>query len=217
MCDMLSEQLQHEHRATIRRAKRRPVQTPEQRKQRTQLLDSLIYEVWDGKPVYYAGYQDVLAQTKTTDEIMSSSLMQGLLIARIIIQLAQTLDLKKYVVGTNGLGVRFEKSDWRACNIVIFERDDLTGQDLNKYASVPPKVVIEIDTKADFTQFGSDFDYYQKKTGQLLSFGVEKVIWIFTQSEKVWVAEPEKDWLIKNWTQPIEVLPDCSITLSELV
>ena len=59
--------------------------------------------------------------------------------------------------------------------------------------------------------------YYQQKTNQLLNFGVEKVIWILTKSEKVWVAEPDKDWLIKNWTQPIDILPGCSVTISDLV
>ncbi len=90
-------------------------------------------------------------------------------------------------------------------------------QDLTKYAWVPPKIVIEIDTKADFTRFDSDFDYYEQKTSQLLHFGVEKVIWIFTRSEKVWIAEPDKDWLIRNWTQPVEVLSGCVFTISDLI
>ena len=32
---------------------------------------SLIYEEYDGKPMYYRGYKDVLNQLKTTEEIMA--------------------------------------------------------------------------------------------------------------------------------------------------
>ena len=31
--------------------RKRPLQTPQQRKERAQLLESLIYEMWDGRPV----------------------------------------------------------------------------------------------------------------------------------------------------------------------
>ncbi len=197
--------------------RKRPAQTPQQRKERAQLLESLIYEMWDGKPVYYAGYQDVIAHRKTKEEIMSSSLLQSRLASKVNVKLSNQLVDSGYEVLTNELGVQFKKSDWRACNLAIFETAVLETQDLSKYAWVPPKVVIEIDTKADMTRFEIEVDYYQQKTTQLLDFGVEKVIWIFTKSEKVWVAEPDKDWLIKNWTQPIDVLPGCSLIISGLV
>ena len=197
--------------------RKRPAQTPQQRKERAQLLESLIYEMWGGKPVYYAGYQDVIAHRKTKEEIMSSSLLQSRLASRMSIILSNQLVNSGYEVLTNELGVQFGKGDWRACDLAIFETAILETQDLSKYAWVPPKVAIEIDTKADMTRFDIEMDYYQQKTTQLLDFGVEKVIWIFTKSEKVWVAKPDKDWLIKNWTQPIEVLPGCGFTISEFV
>ena len=56
---------------------KRPL-TPEQkqrRAERARLLKSLVYEMWDGKPVYYAGYEDVLKRTKTVEQVMSSSIL----------------------------------------------------------------------------------------------------------------------------------------------
>ncbi len=42
---------------------------------------ALIYEMWQGKPVYYRGYRDVLAGKKTIEEVMSCSDLQGVLVS----------------------------------------------------------------------------------------------------------------------------------------
>ena len=63
----------------------------------------------------------------------------------------------------------------------------------------------------------SKFDYYERKTTKLLEFGVEKVIWLFTKSRKVWIAESGKDWLIRDWSQPVDVLPGCQFVPDKLV
>ncbi|GAB4042124.1 hypothetical protein [Spirosoma jeollabukense] len=189
-----------------------PPLTPEQkqrRAERARLLKSLVYEMWDGKPVYYAGYKDVLKGAKTVEQVMSSSILQSRLVVRLAAYLLSVLDLNVYDVLGNEVGIQFKKGDWRACDIAIFELEILEGQDETKYAWVPPKVAIEIDTKADMDQYDSAFDYYEKKTTKLLDFGVEKVIWLFTKSRKVWIAEANKDWLIRDWSHPVEVLPSC--------
>ncbi|GAB3934470.1 hypothetical protein [Larkinella terrae] len=196
--------------------KRNPAQR-EARIARARLLESLVYEMWDGKPVYYAGYKDVLSGIKSAESVMSSRLLRGILIAKLVARLINGLNEEEFTVVTNELGVQFKKNDWRACDIAVFSNSQLEGQDLSKYAWVPPKIAIEVDTKADFSRFHSDFNYYQEKTTQLLNFGVEKVIWIFTESRKIWIAEPQKDWLLKNWDQPIDVLPGCSFVLDALL
>ncbi|RRB02546.1 hypothetical protein [Larkinella rosea] len=196
--------------------KRSPAQR-EARTARARLLETLVYEMWDGKPVYYAGYKDVLNGIKSAENVMSSSLLQGILIAKLVARLINALNEEEFTVVTNELGVQFKKNDWRACDIAVFSNPQLEGQDLSKYAWVPPKIAIEVDTKADFSRFHSDFNYYQEKTTQLLNFGIEKVIWIFTESKKIWIAEPQKDWILKNWDQPIDVLPGCSFVLDALL
>ncbi len=47
---------------------------------------ALIYELWDGKPVFYKGYRDVLAGKKTIEEVMRSAAqscsdLQGVLVS----------------------------------------------------------------------------------------------------------------------------------------
>lgn len=194
--------------------------TPEQqqrRADRARLRKSLVYEMRNGKPVYYAGYQDVLNGRKTVEQVGASSIVQSRLVVRLSAYLLSVLDLSQYDVLGNELGIQFAKGDWRACDVAIFTLADLAGQDETKYAWVPPKVAIEVDTKADMDNLDSPFDYYEKKTTQLLDFGVEKVIWLFTKSRKVWIAEPGKDWIIRDWSQPVPVLADCQFVPDELM
>ena len=54
--------------------------TPEQRRQRQFLLSQLVYEMDDEKPVYYAGYRDVLSGIKESEEIMGASGLQSYLV-----------------------------------------------------------------------------------------------------------------------------------------
>ncbi|MBD2703955.1 hypothetical protein IC229_25140 [Spirosoma sp. BT702] len=189
----------------------------QRRAERARLLKSLVYEMWDGKPVYYAGYEDVLNGIKTVEQVMSSSILQSRLVVRISAYLLSVLNLDVYDVLGNELGIQFDKGDWRACDVAIFELTTLEGQDETKYAWVPPKIAIEVDTKADMSQFDSDFEYYERKTTKLLQFGTEKVIWLFTKSRKVWIAEPNKDWIIRDWSQVVDVLPGCQFVPEELV
>jgi hypothetical protein len=44
---------------------------------------TLIYEMDEGKPIYYRGYKDVLNKTKTLEQIMGTSILQSLLIELI--------------------------------------------------------------------------------------------------------------------------------------
>ena len=52
----------------------------------------------------------------------------------------------------------------------------------------------------------SDFDYLHTKTQKMLDFGVEKVIWILTNSRKVIVATPKTAWLTMGWHNDIEII-----------
>jgi hypothetical protein len=73
--------------------------------------------------------------------------------------------------------------------------------------------VIEIDTKADVTDFDSITDYYLKKTDALLDFGVERVVWIFTSAKKVMTATKGNPWLMVDWDVSVEILDDVSVSL----
>jgi Uma2 family endonuclease len=82
---------------------------------------------------------------------------------------------------------------------------------------IPPRIVIEVDTKASFEDFTTPMDYFNQKTDDLLNFGVEKVIWIFTASRKVMEARKGENWIISGWQQEIPLLENISLNLEKLI
>ncbi len=180
------------------------------------IAESLIYEMVDGNPIYYHGYRDVLKGRKNAEAVMGSSYLQSLMVANLVYFLKRDLP-KEFVVLTNELGVLFSKNNWRAADIAIVSKEALKKQENEEgYLTVPPQVVIEIDTKAALEDIPEPVSYFHKKTDQLLQFGVEKVIWIFTKSEKVMVAEQGRPWLTFSWTDRIHILNGIELSVEEL-
>lgn len=178
----------------------------------------LIYEMVEGKPIYYRGYKDYLNGKKQIEELMGSSLLQSFLVTKISFLLQQLLG-SKYELYSGELGIQFTKNSWRSADIAIFEMAKIETITLeNKYVNLPPKVVIEIDTKASIEEIENPFDYYYKKTDELLDFGVERVIWILTDSKKVMVAEKfSNKWEIYRWSESVVILEDAKINVETLI
>ena len=150
---------------------------------------ALIYEQWQGKPIYYKGYRDVLAGKKTLEEIMSCSDLQGVLVALLNGFLYGAMDRKKYLLATNEVGLHLALNDNLANDIAIFEKEKLT-KSKGKSFNVAPKIVIEVDIKADVADFPNKLDdYLIQKSQKLLDFGVERVLCIITSLQKVYVID----------------------------
>lgn len=198
----------------------KPALTPEQRREQAHLLDSLVYEMDEGKPIYYAGYQDVLTGIKQAEEIMGSSGLQSHLI-EIIQDFLFTHPLRKrFNYLSNEIGVQIKKKKWRACDIAIYEKERLAGYIFDdKYMAIPPDYVIEIDTKADLSKYQYQHDYFIEKTRQLHDFGVKKVIWIFTRNLPViWESESVDAILIRNgWNHDVTITEGMTFNLEQLV
>ena len=178
---------------------------------------SLIYEMVDGKPIYYKGYKEYIKGTKQLEELMGSPFLQSMIITNLVLLLGGKLP-KTFRLLTNELGLQFGKKSWRAADIAIVEKSKLKAADKgNKYLSVPPKIVFEIDTKADLKSVDDVFGYFHKKTDELLDFGVEKVIWIFTDSKKVMIATKNSSWETQNWDKDILIMDDIVININLLV
>jgi Uma2 family endonuclease len=181
---------------------------------------SLVYEEHLGQPIYYKGYQKFLNHPEnfSKNDIMGTSIIQSLIITEIINFLARSANIsKQYSWFTNEIGLHFSKGENRACDIMIFNREVLKNYTKGEnYFTIAPKIVIEVDIKADLEN-NSTFNYWQTKTQQLLDFGVEKVIWISTNPRKVTLATNQAAWLTQNWTESFEVLPDLAINLNDLI
>jgi Uma2 family endonuclease len=176
---------------------------------------SLIYETVDGNPIYYRGYKDYLSGKKQLEELMGSSFLQSSIITELVYVLVSTLG-KKYKILSNELGLHLSKGSQRAADIALLDKYKIKDiKEKKKYLDIPPDVVIEVDIKAEDEEKDS-FNYVNKKTEELLAFGVKKVIWIFTDSEKVLLAENDKNWELTNWSKEIEIIDDIKVNIREL-
>ena len=176
---------------------------------------SLIYEMVDGKPIYYQGYQDVLSGQKKLDEIMGDGNIQSFLKLHIGALLMRLLG-PEFVVTAGEQGLQLKEKSTRSADIAIFKASDFEWSP--KYSKTAPLVVIEIDTKADLDSFGKAVDYYDQKTAELLDFGVQKVIWILTDSEKVKViSEDDRLPSSHKWSEDIPVLEEISFNIQHLI
>ncbi len=178
--------------------------------------EALIYEMDNGVPIYYRGYREVLAGKKPLDAVTGSTLVQSYIITELLKLLFRQLPHTHYEVLSGELGLQLAHDSWRVCDLAIYPSGSLDETQYNdKYAPIPPKVVIQADTKAHPEIWQR---YCHRKTDQLLHFGVERVIWIFTaEPRKIMVAEPNADWRITDWTSEIELLPGVSFRLSDLM
>jgi hypothetical protein len=77
-------------------------------------------------------------------------------------------------------------------------------------------MVVEVDIKVDLEK-AHDLDYIKEKTKTLFDFGVERVIWIFTNNKTVILAEPNKDWIIRDWSKDFQILPKHTINIQQMI
>ncbi len=167
-------------------------------KPKRKIPDYLIYEIMDGKPIYYKGYRDVLSGKKTVGEIMGASSLQSILVFYLTGVISRFIDEEKYHVLVNESGIHLDRRNNLSNDIAIFDQAVLPGSKISKkYANVPPKLAIEVDVDADVEDL-TETGYIYKKTYKLLDFGVETVIWVLTEAQAVMVATKDRietfDW-----------------------
>lgn len=168
--------------------------------------DYLVYELIDGKPIYYRGYQEVLQERKKPEDIMGSSALQGVILSFIVSVLYKYSKQDEYWIIINEPGVHLDHKNNLAGDLLVYKKFRLKAEDIkNKYVNIPANVVVEVDTKADLTNQGFE-TYVKNKTTKFHQFGVEKLIWILTASKQVIIAEPDKDWPMIDWNKDIEII-----------
>ena len=177
--------------------------------------DVLIHEIIDGIPLYRKGYRDVLAKTKTVEEIMGCSSLQFFIIDYILGILYPYINIEKYIIGTNEAGLHLDKRNNLSGDIVIFDKDVLTIDKIDKhYSKVHPKISIEIDLDVELDTF-TESGYIAIKTHKLLEFGADKVIWFLTKSKKVLIVTKGNDPKTLDWNQDIEILDGINVNVGK--
>lgn len=186
-----------------------------QRKLARKVPEYLIKEILDGIPIYYKGYKAVLRKEKTLESIMGASGLQIFILRYFSYLLIRQLDESQYYVFTGEGGMHLDLNNNLSGDVMIYEQSKLPTSKIDtNYLDVPPKVDIEIDVSIDTNDF-SEQTYIYKKTDRLLSWGVEKVIWVLSASKKVIIAEQGKDWLLVDWSKDIEIINGIKFNISQ--
>jgi hypothetical protein len=180
------------------------------------LPEELVYETIAGRVFYRKGYREVLNKTKTIEEIMGSSGLQSIIVSYLMMRVLSKLNEAKYTVLCNEIGLHIDHRNNPASDIGIFDVNVLTPDLVDiHYVSVPAKVFIEVDIRADVDDIG-ETGYINLKTQELFSFGAEKVIWILSNIQKVIVAEKgEQTWPWTDWSEDIEVLDGIAFNVGQ--
>ncbi len=187
---------------------------------KTAISKELIYEIIDGQPIYYAGYKDVLNNKKTIQDIMGSSGFQSIIIG-LIVKYLYKIEFEgnlKYQILYSELGLHVELNNNLAADIAIYDKADISASDISdKYMNKPPRVIVEVDTKADVSNFNDALEYMEVKTEKLLNFGTEKLLWVLTKSKKIIVISESKKWYFADWDEEINIIDDLKFSLQTLI
>jgi hypothetical protein len=189
--------------------------TATQRKTPRKVPEYLVKEILDGIPIYYKGYKAVLRKERDLESVIGANGLQLFISRYFSYLLIRQLDENQYFVFVGKPGLNIDTNNNLASDMLVFEQNKLSTSKIDThYLNLPPKIDIEIDVNIDTTDF-TEQTYIYRKTDRLLSWGVEKVIWVLSASKKVIVAEQGKDWLIVDWSKDIEIIDGIKFNVSQ--
>ncbi len=178
----------------------------------------LVRETIDGIPFYYAGFRDVLNKKKTLEDIMADSGLQAIIKAYLMKLFAQSLDWEIYQPVSGEVGSHLDHRSNLALDVAVYDNSVLTPEKINlKYINVNPKIVVEIDVRVKLEDpTANPFEHYVlRKVKKLLSFGTERIIWVFTQSDTIIVAKPGNSWEVFRLDQDVVLLEGVTMNIGE--
>jgi hypothetical protein len=181
---------------------------------RKKIPDSFIYEILDGKPLYYKGYKQAIRNNQNAESIMGASSLQAFIVAYLVKLLHQFCN-DNFLIFTGEPGLHISNRNNLGGDILVYNNDVFPFSKISRhYADVPAELQIEVDITAELEDM-TETGYIKKKTEVLLEFGTKKVIWIFTSTQQVMVAEKDKDWLWINWNKPIQLWENNSFCIGK--
>jgi Uma2 family endonuclease len=178
---------------------------------------SLIYDEFGGRVYYRKGYKNVLNQTKTKEDIMGTSSLQGTIISVLLSYLYRNVEDDGYVIITNEAGLHIALGENLSADIILYEQEDFLKYRIDEhYFNVAPKIVIEVDIKIELEN-QTAMQYVTEKTEALLKFGVEHVIWVFSKERIVVYKTPNTDFIISDWRKDFELLPNHVLNIQKMI
>ena len=165
-----------------------------------------IAEYLDGIPMYYKGYKKIINNPSQIEEIMGGGGIHSLFLMHFGFLLNKILDDNKYCIIGGETGLRAEKKNLFSLNVAVYYRESLSAQPLEyEFQKLSPVIVVEVDTSVENDAVTED-EYIFKKTQRLIDFGTQRVVWFFSRTKKIMMAQPDTAWQIHNWDVDIELI-----------
>ncbi len=166
----------------------------------------LVYEMDEGEPVPIKG--DIQSGTH---QLLADHPLQAWLKAQLVLYLQQQLG-ESYTLTVGQQALYLPTGSIRMVHIGVFSRGDF-----HPLKESVPRVVIEIDSKADLSGIGETIAYFKKKNVQLQSLGVARIIWIFTESKTIWTVSENGQTVSQEWDTDVLVLDNVSLNIQSLL
>lgn len=186
-----------------------PAVSSKTKSKRRKIPAYLVKETIDGRPFYYAGFRSVVSKRKTFEDIMPDSTLQIFIKMYLSFLMYQKLDLSKNWVFSGEMGLHIATGVNLSLDFAVVDMAACPPEKIAaKYLDVPPKVAVEIDVNVEIDEgaFNVWEDFIIPKINKLHVFGTQKVIWIFTKSKKIVLAEAGKKWETFDWDKDVEIL-----------
>lgn len=181
------------------------------------ISEILMYEELNGRKLYRKGYKQFLNHTKTIEEIMGCSSLQAAIVSVLLSYLYRNVEDEGYEIMTNEAGLHVSLGNNLSSDIILYRTEDFLQYRLDDhYFNVAPKMVIEVDIKIEVEDMSS-IDYWTEKIETLFSFGVEKVVWVFSEDKKIILAEPNKEWITEDWSNDFELMPNHVVNIQKMI
>lgn len=182
--------------------------------------DYLVREAFGGTRYFYPEFRAIWNKTKTLDDVMADSTLQWILKEQIGDIAKARLDNSKYRLGRGEVGIHLGANENMGLDIAIFDRQLLTAEKMGmKYADVPPLAVVEIDVAVELPERNANLfeEYVLPKIQRLIDFGTRRVIWIFSKSKRIFIAEAGRDWYFAHWDREVELMPGIKFNVQKIL
>ncbi|MFN4255876.1 MAG: Uma2 family endonuclease [Saprospiraceae bacterium] len=174
-----------------------------------QIPGNLVKEEFDGVRAYRRGFREVLGKTKTLEDIMGCSSLQWFILDYLLRQLYLAVDEDRFMVATNEAGIHLAHRRNFSVDAAVFDsavlRPDMISK---KYVNVPPTLSIEVDVDFEMNPEETNLtvpDFIQLKINALHDFGVERILWVMSETRQVLVSEKGRPTATHDWHEDIEL------------
>lgn len=123
---------------------------------------------------------------------MPCSTLQAEIIMYLNFLLTQALGIKDFRIFASESGNHLAQNVNYGLDLAVYDKKVLSSDKINnKFANVPPELVVEVDVKVELEK-ESEMDFIIKQTESLLNYGTKTVIWVTSPNKKVIIASESR-------------------------